>query len=153
MTNHFTTGVKESISYSAEEAGRTNSPVISAAHLLLGLLRVQDEAIIRWRAGLGARLRGLTIAVETMIQTANQYHAAVPPKSVRWFVFGRKARSGKLPLDKDAERIIRGSSKEAPAHQDVEPRHLMLAILHDKGSMLASVLRQFAIDDSGFKHL
>jgi ATP-dependent Clp protease ATP-binding subunit ClpA len=151
MRNHFTAGVKESISYSAEEAIRTKSPAINAAHLLLGLLRVHDEAMGRWRAGLGTQLAELAAVVETTIQTPGELLPAGRPKIMQLFRFGARPKPGRLPLDRGAERVIRLSPKEVAGHEDIEPRHLMLALLHDKDSMLAPVLERFAIDDSAFK--
>jgi len=133
MHNHFNTVAKESISYSAEEARRTNSPAITAAHLLLGLLRVEDESITRLRTNLGARLTDFTAAVETKIPSAGQDDTSP------W----------RIPLDREAERIIRHSTKEVSGRkQEIEPRHLMLAIIHDKDSTLTPVLQQFGIPDN-----
>jgi len=46
MRNRFSTEVKETISLSAQEALRTNSKVIGAAHLLLGLIRHGDNKAV-----------------------------------------------------------------------------------------------------------
>jgi ATP-dependent Clp protease ATP-binding subunit ClpA len=153
MSNHFSATVKESISYSAEEAWRTNSSAITSAHLLLGLLKVQDYAMSNLRENLGSRLSKLTTTLETMIQSTGRDNAIPRRQRGRLFRLGMRLKSRRLSLDEEAVRIIRQSAMEASDQQNIEPRHLMLAILHDKESSVASVLGRFEIDDSFFKEL
>lgn len=147
MHNHFTSGVKESISYSAEEARRTNSPAITAGHLFLGMLRIHDEMIAHLRTNLGARLADLTTAIETLIKTTARNGETPRPRGMRLFRLGKTSMPSRLPLDREAERLVRHTPEEAGSHE-IEPRHLMLAMIHDKDNSLSPILREFQIDQA-----
>jgi ATP-dependent Clp protease ATP-binding subunit ClpA len=126
MRNHFSAALKEAISYSAEEAWRANSPSISAPHLFLGLLRVEDPAIQQWRKA--ARLPELTAALETMIYGAKETRPTTLTNST--------PNHSRLPLDITAERIIRQTVSEAAGQKNIEPLHLLQSLIHNsKGSL------------------
>jgi ATP-dependent Clp protease ATP-binding subunit ClpC len=139
MRNHFSGDLKEAISLSAEEAIRTNSPAIGAAHLLLGLIRhKENRAVTILEQDLGVSLSGLVAAIEETLPRGGEGRSGREEhRDISWH----------LPLDREAERSIRGSASEAKkaGSRTIGAEYLLLAMIRDK-NMLTDIFGRFGID-------
>jgi ATP-dependent Clp protease ATP-binding subunit ClpA len=133
MRNKFSTEVKETISLSAEEALRMGSPVISAGHLMLGLVRQgHNQAITLLTEDLHVPLSGFVTAIEETL----------PPAMA-----GGQGGSWRLPLDRAAERAIRGSVAEArkAGSKTVDATHLLYSLFNDRDNQLHTIFSRWGI--------
>ena len=138
MDNNFSTQVKEIISYSREEALRLGNDFIGAEHLMLGLIRDQENTAIKVLKQLNVNLSELRKEIEL----------AVKDKS------GKNVTNiNSLPLTKQAEKVIRVTVLEAKALKSpmVETEHLLLSILKNKENIATQILNQFDIDYDLFR--
>jgi ATP-dependent Clp protease ATP-binding subunit ClpC len=138
MDNNFSTQVKEIISYSREEALRLGNDFIGAEHLMLGLIRDQENTAIKVLKQLNVNLAELRKEIEM----------AVKDKSGK-----NVANINSLPLTKQAEKVIRVTVLEAKALKSpmVETEHLLLSILKNKENIATQILNQFDIDYDLFR--
>ena len=138
MDNNFSTHVKEIISYSREEALRLGNDFIGAEHLMLGLIRDQENTAIKVLKQLNVNLAELRKEIEL----------AVKDKSGK-----NVANINSLPLTKQAEKVIRVTVLEAKALKSpmVETEHLLLSILKNKENIATQILNQFDIDYDLFR--
>ena len=139
MDNNFSTQVKEIISYSREEALRLGNDFIGAEHLMLGLIRDQENTAIRVLKQLNVNLGELRKEIEL----------AVKDKSGK-----NVANINSLPLTKQAEKVIRVTVLEAKALKSpmVETEHLLLSILKNKENIATQILNQFDVDYDLFRN-
>jgi ATP-dependent Clp protease ATP-binding subunit ClpC len=139
MDNNFSTQVKEIISYSREEALRLGNDFIGAEHLMLGLIRDQENTAIRVLRQLNVNLGELRKEIEL----------AVKDKSGK-----NIANINSLPLTKQAEKVIRVTVLEAKALKSpmVETEHLLLSILKNKENIATQILNQFDVDYDLFRN-
>ena len=138
MDNNFSTQVKEIISYSREEALRLGNDFIGAEHLMLGLIRDQENTAIKVLKQLNVNLGELRKEIEL----------AVKDKSGK-----NVANINSLPLTKQAEKVIRVTVLEAKALKSpmVETEHLLLSILKNKENIATQILNQFDVDYDLFR--
>ena len=138
MDNHYSTQLKEIISYSREEALRLGNDFIGTEHLVLGLLRDGDNTAIKILKALNVNLSQLRHEIETAVREQTGKNIA---------------NINSLPLTKQAEKVIRITVLEAKAQksQFVESEHLMLSILKNKENIVTQILSQFEIDYDTFK--
>ncbi len=138
MDNNFSTQVKEIISYSREEALRLGNDFIGAEHLMLGLIRDQENTAIKVLKQLNVNLAEIRKEIEM----------AVKDKSGK-----NVANINSLPLTKQAEKVIRVTVLEAKALKSpmVETEHLLLSILKNKENIATQILNQFDIDYDLFR--
>ncbi|MEY3114591.1 MAG: hypothetical protein RL423_782, partial [Bacteroidota bacterium] len=139
MDNNFSTQVKEIISYSREEALRLGNDFIGAEHLMLGLIRDQENTAIKVLRQLNVNLGELRKEIEL----------AVKDKSGK-----NIANINSLPLTKQAEKVIRVTVLEAKALKSpmVETEHLLLSILKNKEDIATQILNQFDVDYDLFRN-
>ncbi len=139
MDNNFSTQVKEIISYSREEALRLGNDFIGAEHLMLGLIRDQENTAIKVLRQLNVNLGELRKEIEL----------AVKDKSGK-----NIANINSLPLTKQAEKVIRVTVLEAKALKSpmVETEHLLLSILKNKENIATQILNQFDVDYDLFRN-
>ena len=139
MDNNFSTQVKEIISYSREEALRLGNDFIGAEHLMLGLIRDQENTAIKVLRQLNVNLTDLRKEIEL----------AVKDKSGK-----NVANINSLPLTKQAEKVIRVTVLEAKALKSpiVETEHLLLSILKNKENIATQILNQFDVDYDLFRN-
>ncbi len=139
MDNNFSTQVKEIISYSREEALRLGNDFIGAEHLMLGLIRDQENTAIKVLRQLNVNLGELRKEIEL----------AVKDKSGK-----NIANINSLPLTKQAEKVIRVTVLEAKALKSpmVETEHLLLSILKNKENIATQLLNQFDVDYDLFRN-
>ena len=139
MDNNFSTQVKEIISYSREEALRLGNDFIGAEHLMLGLIRDQENTAIKVLRQLNVNFGELRKEIEL----------AVKDKSGK-----NIANINSLPLTKQAEKVIRVTVLEAKALKSpmVETEHLLLSILKNKENIATQILNQFDVDYDLFRN-
>ena len=138
MDNNFSAQVKEIISYSREEALRLGNDFIGTEHLLLGLIRDEENTAIKVLKQLN----------EDLYELRKEIELAVKDKTGK-----NIANINSLPLTKQAEKVIRVTVLEAKALKSplVETEHLMLSILKNKENIATQILGQFDIDYDLFR--
>ena len=139
MDNNFSAQVKEIISFSREEALRLGNDFIGTEHLLLGLIRDEENIAIKVLKSLKVDLYALRKEIEL----------AVKDKSGK-----NVANINSLPLTKQAEKVIRVTVLESKALKSplVETEHLLLSILRNKENIATQILNQFNIDYDMFRN-
>jgi ATP-dependent Clp protease ATP-binding subunit ClpC len=136
MKAHFTTQVKEIISYSAEEAIRLQTSVITPAHLVLGMIRQgQNPALTILTTDFGLSPAELKTRIENTLPPS-------PPPRRRGFLSGIR-----VPLDREAETVIRGGVKKAAGLKSpqIGAEHLLLALLDGPHSQLTNLFSTYGI--------
>jgi ATP-dependent Clp protease ATP-binding subunit ClpC len=138
MDNSFSPRVKEIISYSREEALRLGNDFIGTEHLVLGLIRDDENTVIKILKSLNVDLYELRKEIEM----------AVKDKSGK-----NIANINSIPLTRQAEKVMRITNLEAKEmkSQLVESEHLMLSILRNKDNVATQILNQFEVDYETFK--
>ncbi len=138
MEQKFSQRVKEVIAYSREEALRLGHDFIGTEHLLLGLLRDQNDTASRVLKSLEVDTVMLRRIVEDSIRdkATHQTHDI-----------------NTLPLTKQAEKVLKFSLLEAKnLHSDtIGTEHLMLSILKIKDNVGTEILSRFTVDYETFK--
>src|SRR6195952_4334011 len=139
MDNNFSAQVKEIISYSREEALRLGNDFIGTEHLVLGLIRDNENTAVKI-------LKSLNVDV---YELRKEIELAVKDKTGK-----NIANINSLPLTKQAEKVIRITVLEAKALKSslVESEHLMLSILKNKENIATQILGQFEVDYDVFKN-
>jgi ATP-dependent Clp protease ATP-binding subunit ClpC len=139
MDNNFSTQVKEIISYSREEALRLGNDFIGAEHLMLGLIRDQENTAIKVLRQLNVNLAELRKEIELAVKDKTGKNVA---------------NINSLPLTKQAEKVIRVTVLEAKALKSpmVETEHLLLSILKNKENIATQILNQFDVDYDLFRN-
>jgi ATP-dependent Clp protease ATP-binding subunit ClpC len=109
--------MKEIISYSRDEAERLGNDYIGMEHLLLGLIREDDNTAVRLLKGFNVEVQEMRIEIEQSIKSDKE-----PQRT--------------LPLNAGAEQTIHAAVTEAKTSHSkkVEPEHLILAILNNSGT-------------------
>ncbi|MCR5131988.1 MAG: ATP-dependent Clp protease ATP-binding subunit [Prevotella sp.] len=118
MTNQFSTNVAHVLAFSREEATRLSSRSVGPEHILLGILREQNNTLTNLFQELGVDLQCLKAELET---------------SVREEETGQPMHTRDLLLNERASNILKLAVLEARIQhtQVVDVEHLLLAILHD----------------------
>jgi ATP-dependent Clp protease ATP-binding subunit ClpC len=139
MDNNFSAQVKEIISYSREEALRLGNDFIGTEHLVLGLIRDEENTAIKILKSLNIDLHELRKEIEVAVKDKTGKNIA---------------NINSLPLTKQAEKVIRITVLEAKASKSavVESEHLMLSILKNKENIATQILNQFDVDYDVFKN-
>ncbi len=140
MDNNFSAQVKEIISYSREEALRLGNDFIGIEHLLLGLIRDDENTAIRILKQFNVDLFELRKEVEIAVKDKTGKNIA---------------NINSLPLTKQAEKVIRVTVLEAKAlkSQFVESEHLMMSILKNKENIASQILgQQYGVDYDAFRN-
>ncbi len=139
MDNNFSAQVKEIISYSREEALRLGNDFIGTEHLILGLIRDNENTAIKILKSLNVDLYELRKEIEMAVKDKTGKNIA---------------NINSLPLTKQAEKVIRITVLEAKAYKSphVESEHLMLSILKNKENIATQILNQFDVDYDLFKN-
>ena len=139
MDNNFSAQVKEIISYSREEALRLGNDFIGIEHLLLGLIRDDENTAIKILKQFNVDLFELRKEVELAVKDKTGKNIA---------------NINSLPLTKQAEKVIRVTVLEAKAlkSQFVESEHLMMSILKNKENIASQILgQQYDVDYDAFR--
>jgi ATP-dependent Clp protease ATP-binding subunit ClpC len=130
--DNFSAQVKEVISYSREEALRLGNNNIGTEHLVLGLIRDNNNTAINILTGIGVDIYELRKEIELAIKDKNG---------------GNIPNINSLPLTKQAEKVIRITVLEAKNNKSdvVQTEHLMLSILKNKENIVTQILNQFDV--------
>ena len=141
MDGHFSSKVKEIISFSREEALRLGNDFIGTEHLMLGMIRDGQGLGIRILQNLHVDLFNLREELEKVIK--NKGGTAKSPVNIN-----------SLPLTKQAEKVIRITVLEAKSLKSAlaESEHLVLSILRNKDNVACQILSQFKVDYDLFKN-
>ncbi|MFN4286485.1 MAG: ATP-dependent Clp protease ATP-binding subunit [Lacibacter sp.] len=139
MDHNFSAQVKEIISYSREEALRLGNDFIGTEHLLLGMIREEDNTAIKLLKQLHVDIQELRREIELAVKDKTGKNIA---------------NINSLPLTKQAEKVIRVTVLEAKALKSpqVETEHLMLSILKNKENIATQILNQFEVDYDIFRN-
>ena len=130
--SHFSHHLRDAILFSREETIRLGQPRIGCRHLLLGLLREEEGTAVKALHALGCAMTELKKAVENTFEEN-----------------GTLSAPGNLPLTRAAEHVLNNISSEARrlGSGTTGTEHLLLSLLRDAGSPVASLLQQrFDVD-------
>lgn len=140
MDNNFSLKLKEVISFSRDEALRLGNDFIGIEHLLLGIIKENDNAAVKILSQMDVNIPDLTMQVED----------AVRDKSGKTIM-----NINSLPLTKQAEKVIRITVLEAKSLKSlqIETEHLMLSILKNNENSATQILNQFDVFYDNFLSL
>jgi ATP-dependent Clp protease ATP-binding subunit ClpC len=130
----FSPVVKKIISTSREEAIRMGQDYIGTEHLLLGLIKEPASLAMKVLESLDVDSIELKQVIEETMPRRNASTSAI--------------HVGNLPLNKNAEKVLKVTFLEAKAlrSDEISPEHLVLSILKHKDNPACKILNQFDID-------
>lgn len=139
MHRKFSPKVKEIIKLSREEALRLGHEYIGTEHLLLGMIEDKESLAMRVLTALDVDLLDLKMAVE---EASKQHHTDRTTYNV-----------GNLPLNKQAEKVLKVTFLEAKAYrnEEIKPEHLILSILKHNENVASKLLDKFDVDYEAYK--
>ncbi|WP_339734313.1 ATP-dependent Clp protease ATP-binding subunit [uncultured Sunxiuqinia sp.] len=131
MDSQFSPRIKDVLTYSREEAIRLGNEQIGLEHIFLGILREGEGIAIDILTNLGVNLSEIKEAIEQALRTDNTID---PQASVQ--------------LLKSAEKALKLVYLEARAFNSptISTGHLLLALLKDKESQIATLLSEFHVN-------
>ncbi len=134
MNKRFSEKVKKVLANSREEALKLGHDYIGTEHILLGILSEKDNVAIQV-------LNSLKIDLSELKE---QIIEAIPVRKGEETTF----QVGNLPLNKQAEKVLKFTYLEAKSnHEDeIYPEHLMLSILKHQDNLACSILKDFNVD-------
>ncbi|MFA7180445.1 MAG: ATP-dependent Clp protease ATP-binding subunit, partial [Bacteroidales bacterium] len=138
MNLQLSNELNEIISYSKEEAMRLGSYTIDADHLILGILRHQDNSAFEMITKFGADHKMLKTKIELKLKVGD----VVPFE-----------QSDRINLSKGAENALKIMYLEARALDQGKPGplHLLLAIMRAEQSVSVEILKQYKITYDNIK--
>jgi len=138
MDTSYSDKLREILSYSKEEAIRLGNDLISVDHFFLGIVRDGDNFAIEILEKFGVDVYGIRLKLETSLKQMN-------PLSAK--------QSESIPLMKNAEKVLKIINLEAKLHnsQEVNPEHLLIAIVKDSESLTSKMLKDLSITDTMIK--
>ncbi|MBI5917515.1 MAG: ATP-dependent Clp protease ATP-binding subunit [Bacteroidetes bacterium] len=130
----FSPKVKRIISASRDEAIRLGQDFIGTEHLLLGLMKESDTLAIKVLDSLDVDPVELQQLIEESVPRRASSNSTI--------------HVGNLPLNKQAEKVLKVTFLEAKAlkSNEITPEHLVLSILKHKDNPASRILNQFDID-------
>lgn len=139
MNRKFSTKVKKIISQSREEALRLGSDFIGTEHLLLGLIRDNDNLAKTVLESMNVDFDELKNRIEELALSQSNDNTRV--------------NVGNLPLNKHAERVLKVTFLEAKqfGHDEISPEHLLLSVLKHRDNPASKALEEFEVDYEGFR--
>lgn len=139
MNRKFSPKVKKIISLSRDEAVRLGHDYIGTEHLLLGIIRENDNIAIRV-------LNSLELDMDQL-----KYRVEEATKSNKSDSTGLNV--GNIPLNKHAEKVLKVTFLESKLfkNDEINPEHLMLSILKHKENLACKILDHFDVDYESYK--
>jgi ATP-dependent Clp protease ATP-binding subunit ClpC len=137
MRDHFSVQVKEILSFASEEALRLGDRTLDTEHLLMGLIRQGHNQALHILAKADIDLQKVWKEAETASLLDG----------------GSKSRIDfRLPLSRQAEKVINRSVREARAVQSLQvgAEHLVLSLLKHKRNKGARILGRFNVSYERF---
>ena len=124
MFERYTEKARRTIFYARFEASQFGSPYIETEHLLLGVLRENQEL-----------LRLLPVGSADSIRKQIEAHTRVRPKV---------STSVDLPLSNEGKRVLAYAAEEAErlGHRHIGTEHLFLGLFREQGCFAAAILRE-----------
>ncbi len=138
MENSFSPKVQKIIQLAKEEAVRLGHQYIGAEHFMLGIIEDNDSVALRVLESFDVDINELKEKIEDSIAEGS-------PGDIR-------NQSGKLPLNKQAERVLKITILEARVtnSNEVHPEHLMLSLLKQENAA-SIILNKMDVDYDAFK--
>lgn len=135
----FSPIVKKIISASRDEAVRMGQDFIGTEHILLGLMKEPRSLAMKVLNSLDVDSLELKQIIEETIPRRSSATSTI--------------HVGNLPLNKQAEKVLKVTFLEAKAlkSEEIAPEHLLLSILKHKDNPACKVLNQFDIDYEIFR--
>ena len=129
MESKFSDRVKDTISFSREEAIRLGHDYIGPEHLLLGLIRQGEGGAIHLLVNLGVDLSQLKRSIENAIKTSNPFDL------------------NQIPITRQAEKVLKVTRLEAKLLNNaiIDTQHLLLSILREENNVAAQILSRFGV--------
>ena len=139
MNRKFSPKVKKIISLSRNEAFRLGHDYIGTEHLLLGMLQDNDNLAVRVLDAMDVDFSELKYKIEDTIAEGRPEQTP--------------AASGNVPLNRQAERVLKVTFLEAKNlnSDEISPEHLMLSILKHGDNIASKVLSEFDINYETYK--
>ncbi|MDR1416016.1 MAG: ATP-dependent Clp protease ATP-binding subunit [Prevotellaceae bacterium] len=133
MNTNSTKKLNDVINFSKEEALRLGNHIIGTEHLMLGILRDGNNSALDVLSSLGVDLKRL----KNTIEEKTRGHDDLSIKDI-----------DKLVFFKSVERVLKMQHLEAISlkTKDVDPIHLLLAILKDESSIVTQLLQKQNVD-------
>ncbi len=130
----FSPKVKRIISSSRDEAVRLGQDFIGTEHLLLGLMKEPGSLAMKVLDSLDVDHIEVRHAIEETNTRRQASHSSI--------------HVGNLPLNKQAEKVLKVTFLEAKAlrSDEIAPEHLLLSILKHKDNPACRILNQFDVD-------
>jgi len=132
MNLQLSNELNEIISYSKEEAMRMGSYTIGSDHLILGIIRHQDNSAFEALMSFGTDYKVFKSKIEELVKVGE----IVPFE-----------QTDKLNLSKGAENALKVMYLEARSLKEAKPGpvHLLLAILRGEDGVSVSILKEYNI--------
>ena len=132
MNLQLSNELNEIISYSREEAMRMGSYTIVSDHLILGIIRHQDNSAFEALMSFGTEYKVLKSRIEELVKVGD-----IVPFD----------QADKLNLSKGAENALKVMYLEARSLKETKPGpvHLLLAILRGEEGVSVSILKEYNI--------
>ena len=135
----FSPKVKKIISLSRDEALRLGHDYIGTEHLLLGILKDKESLAVKVLGSMDIDLNEIRQKIE---ENTNSNKSG-----------DTKLNVGNIPLNKQAEKVLKVTFLEAKMYKndEISPEHLMLSILRHRENLASKVLYEYDIDYENFK--
>ena len=129
MNRHFSSKVREIITYSREEAERLQNNYVGPEHLFLGMLRDGENTGVDILKLMGINLADLKHKIEKKINNDNNGNHLI-------------SENDEIVVTKYTHKILNMSMLESRLlkSENVDTEHVVLAILKDKSNIAAEVL-------------
>ena len=139
MNRKFSPKVKKIISLSRDEAVRLGHDYIGTEHLLLGMIKENQNLAIKVLSSLDVDLSELSYKVEEEIKVSKES--------------GTELNVGNIPLNRHAEKVLKVTFLESKLfkNDEIHPEHLMLSILKHKDTLASKILDSMDIDYESYK--
>ncbi|MFK7809696.1 MAG: Clp protease N-terminal domain-containing protein, partial [Saprospiraceae bacterium] len=139
MNRRFSPEVKKVISQSRDEAIRLGHDFIGTEHLLLGIIRDRQSLALKVLQSLDVNTKELKDTIEDSVK--------------RGFSPKASLNVGNLPLDKQAEKVLKVTFLEAKnmRNDEISPEHLVLSMLKNNENLACTILNQFDVNYEIYK--
>jgi len=133
MSDNFSQGVKDVITYSKEEALRLGSEQIGTEHLVLGMIREGRGKAIAILNAMNIDLPEIRLKIESVIPKGNLKEGVLNKVN--------------LKLTKQAERALKTTFLEAKLFksEDINTAHLLLCILRNENDPITKLLNKLEV--------
>jgi len=120
---------RRAIFFARYEASQTGSRLIEPEHLLLGILRTDDQLALR-----------LLKTKENIESIGRQIHKKFPPRK-------NVSISVHLPLSVECKRMLANGAEEAERRNagHIEPQHLLLGLLREEKCAAAKIMLEHGV--------